>query len=72
MRKERVNPNDQPFSHGREQTSRIDAVVAVRQAAHAARRVVIAAKRLRQALEKTLPGNNQPNQEKESSRELSR
>jgi hypothetical protein len=40
-----MNPNDQPFSHSREQASRIDAVVAVRQAAHAARRVVIAAMR---------------------------
>jgi hypothetical protein len=67
-----MKSNDQPFSHSREQTSRIDAVLAVRQAARAARRVVIAAKRLRQALEKTPPGNNQPNQKRESSHELSR
>jgi hypothetical protein len=59
-----MNPNDQPFSHSREQTSRIDALVAVRQAAHAARRVVIAAKRLRQALQKAPPANRRPNQKK--------
>ena len=66
-----MNPNDPPFNQNREQASRIGAVVAVRQAAHAARRVVIAAKRLRQALQKTPAGNSQPNQKRESSRELS-
>jgi len=53
-----MNPNDQPFSHSREPASRVGAVSAVRQAAHAARNVVIAAKRLARLYRKRLRGIN--------------